>query len=91
MLLPLLLMTDDRDCRIEIDEGDIMKVNEGTVDRIVRVIVGLALLIVALLSLQGAVAWIVGTVGVMLLITAASGVCGLYALLKISTVKTRQT
>ncbi len=36
-----------------------MKVNEGTVDRIVRVIVGLALLIVALLSLQGAVAWIV--------------------------------
>ncbi|MBN1541017.1 DUF2892 domain-containing protein [candidate division KSB1 bacterium] len=66
-----------------------MKVNEGKVDRILRAVIGLILLAAALIFLQGALVWVVAVVGVVLLVTAASGFCGLYALLGINTAKNK--
>lgn len=61
-----------------------LKVNEGKTDRIIRGVGGAALLVGGLLV--GDVAGIIMLVaGAMLLFTAATGFCGLYALLGIST------
>ncbi|MCS6834940.1 MAG: DUF2892 domain-containing protein [Anaerolineae bacterium] len=61
-----------------------LKVNEGTTDRIIRGVGGAALLVGGLLV--GDTAGIIMLVaGAMLLFTAATGFCGLYALLGIST------
>lgn len=58
-----------------------MKVNEGVVDRGVRVVAGLALIA---LSAFGAIgAW--GYIGVIPLVTGAVGLCPLYSMLGIST------
>ena len=62
-----------------------MKANVGGIDKVVRIVLGLALLAWALLG--GPVwAWI----GVLPLATGLFNFCGLYALLGISTCKTRQ-
>jgi hypothetical protein len=65
-----------------------MKVNEANWDRIVRAVLGIALLY---LGLTGAVAGTLGVVfdilGAILLITGVVGFCPLYALLKFSTKK----
>ncbi len=58
-----------------------MKVNEGTLDRALRVLVGLALIAMAATGVLGAWAWI----GVVPLLTGAVGICPLYSLLGIST------
>lgn len=58
-----------------------MKMNEGVLDRILRVIVGLAILSLALVGPK--TAW--GYLGLVPLITGAVGFCPLYALLRIST------
>lgn len=60
-----------------------MKTNEGTVDRIARGIAGAAAVGVALVL--GGTWWILGAVGVVLIVTAATGFCGLYTLFGIST------
>jgi len=62
-----------------------MKTNEGKIDRIVRVIIGLALLSL-LLILEGNIKYI-GLIGLIPLITGAVGFCPLYTIFKISTVK----
>ena len=67
-----------------------MKKNEGTVDRIIRVILGIILigLGVYFQSTWGLVAMIVLIVlGLIAIITGITGFCGLYKLLKISTIK----
>lgn len=68
-----------------------MKPNEGDLDRIIRAVVGVALLVVGLwpmAGLQGAV-WgiVVAVIGAVLLFTAITGFCLIYRLLGISTVK----
>lgn len=54
--------------------------NEGTVDRALRIVLGLGLLGVAL---TGRGAW--GFIGVVPLLTGALGTCPLYSILGIST------
>lgn len=65
-----------------------MTANIGTVDRAIRFV--LAFVIVILLvtgTVHGALAIVLGIIGAMLLVTAFIRFCGLYPLLKISTVK----
>ena len=67
-----------------------MQKNEGTVDRVIRVILGIILigLGVYFQSSWGMVAMIVLIVlGLVALITGIIGFCSLYKLLKISTIK----
>ena len=58
-----------------------MKINEGAIDRSLRVLVGLALIGMAWFGTIGP--W--GYIGVVPLVTGAAGVCPLYSLLGIST------
>lgn len=66
-----------------------LQVNESTPDRIVRVIVGIALVALAVAGvIGGPVAVLAGLVGAILLVTGATGFCPLYALLRVSTKRT---
>ncbi len=60
--------------------------NEGTIDRIIRIVVGLALVGVAVSGVIAApwtyVAW---GLAVIALITGAAGICPLYAIFRFST------
>ncbi|MFT7771738.1 DUF2892 domain-containing protein [Roseateles sp.] len=58
-----------------------MKANEGTVDRGLRVVAGLALIALAATGTVGAWGWI----GVVPLLTGIVGWCPLYAVLGINT------
>ena len=60
--------------------------NEGTVDRILRVIVGAALLAIVFVGPQTAWGWI----GIVPLATGLVGTCPLYALLGINTCGIKQ-
>ncbi len=66
-----------------------MKKNVGTVDRAVRVVVGVALIAWALLG-TSEYAW-AGWIGVLPLLTAVMGWCPPYSLLGISTCGTKNT
>lgn len=61
-----------------------MTTNVGTIDRIIRIAVGLALLWYAILAAPTGYNWI-GWIGVIPLITALVGICPLYSVLGIST------
>ena len=63
-----------------------MKRNESTTDRIIRAIIGIALLVFGFL-MGGVLHWILLAAGVIALFTAITGFCGLYKLLGISTNK----
>ena len=63
---------------------EMMKSNVGTIDRVVRVLLGLAI-VVAGLVLQN---WL-GAIGLVLLGTAAIGWCPLYRVLGLSTHRTQ--
>ena len=58
-----------------------MKVNEGVLDRSLRVIVGVVLIGMAISGVIGP--W--GYIGVIPLVTGAAGMCPLYSMLGIST------
>jgi hypothetical protein len=58
-----------------------MKINEHTIDRALRVIVGLVLITLAATNIVGVWGWI----GVLPLVTGAIGFCPGYAILGIST------
>lgn len=69
--------------------------NVGSTDRLIRLIAGVILLIIAVPSLAGMAfvglggwAWLVGLVGVALVATGLLNFCGAYALLGINTCKT---
>lgn len=63
--------------------------NEGSLDRIVRVTVGLAALLLALVGPLGAgPSWTIGAVGAILLATGAVGFCPIYALFGVRTCPT---
>lgn len=61
-----------------------MNTNVGTIDRVLRVIIGVALLWYALFAAPTGYNWI-GWIGVVPLITALVGVCPLYSILGVST------
>lgn len=62
-----------------------MKTNEGTLDRTVRIIIGVALIALAATGTVGA--W--GYIGVVPLATGLIGWCGLYTVLGINTCKVK--
>lgn len=64
-----------------------LKTNQSGVDRIVRVVLGIALLALGLFWVQAPWNWILDIVGVIALVTGAVGFCPLYALLGIHTNK----
>lgn len=61
-----------------------MKINVGTPDRAIRVIVGLGLIALAATGTVGAWGWI----GVVPVVTGAFGFCPAYTLLGLNTCKT---
>ena len=65
-----------------------MKKNEGPVDRIIRVLVGIALIALGLLGIvSGVWMWVAYILGAILLLTGIVGFCPLYKLFKLSTAK----
>lgn len=65
-----------------------MKTNESSLDRVIRVIAGMALLVLFFTNvISGTLGIILAVIGGVLLITGAIGFCPLYALLKIRTNK----
>lgn len=64
-----------------------LKVNEGTTDRIIRIIIGIILLVIGfiLLGLTEVLAVILLIAGVIALFTGITGHCTLYTVLRIST------
>ena len=66
-----------------------MSVNVGTIDRVLRGLLGLALLWLAFLSgaVVGALMWIAAIAGVVMLATAALRICPLYSMLGLRTCK----
>jgi hypothetical protein len=62
-----------------------MSRNEGTIDRALRVIVGLVLIVMAAMGMYTPWTWI----GVVPLLTGLVGTCPLYSLLGVSTCKLR--
>ncbi len=62
-----------------------MKANVGGIDRILRIVVGLALIALTLTGTIGVWGWI----GVVPLATAAMGFCPLYTVLGMSTCPTK--
>lgn len=61
------------------------KVNEGTVDRVLRVALGVALVALALTK-----GWVWAWIGVVPILTGATGVCPLYSIFGISTCPTKK-
>ena len=59
--------------------------NEGTVDRAIRVALGVALLIIGFAAVGGTGGTIVGLVGLAPLLTGLAGWCPLYSVLGIKT------
>ena len=65
-----------------------LTLNEGPVDRIIRVIVGVAMLILGFAGIASGVwMWIAYLAGAILLVTGIVGFCPLYRLFKISTTR----
>lgn len=63
-----------------------MTVNVGTIDRIVRIVVGLALLAFALGFIAPGTSWSwVGWIGIVPILTAIFSTCPAYSLLGLST------
>lgn len=62
------------------------KRNVGGIDRIVRIVVGLGLILGYFLNPQGAYSWLYW-LGIIPLATGLLGTCGLYTLLGINTCK----
>jgi uncharacterized membrane protein HdeD (DUF308 family) len=62
-----------------------IKQNEGTVDRILRVIIGSLALLAGFFWLTSTAQIIAYVVGVVALLTGLVGYCGLYALIGVST------
>jgi hypothetical protein len=64
-----------------------MKVNEGTTDRVIRVILGIILLAIGVFEVGSAevLGIVLIVVGLIILITGISGFCALYSLLGIKT------
>lgn len=63
-----------------------MKSNENSIDRIIRIVLGVLIgIAIAAKVVTGTVALVAGIAGGILLITGLVGFCGIYAVLGIST------
>lgn len=62
-----------------------MKLNESNTDRIVRFLLAIVFFVAAFALTSGVWAYLMGALGVVMLLTAAVGFCPLYALFGIST------
>lgn len=67
-----------------------MKVNEGGLDRIVRIVVGIALLGATYFYLAGTTAIVVAILGAIALVTGLVGICPAYSILGLSTCPLRR-
>lgn len=65
----------------------IMKQNENTTDRIIRLVAGIVLLAAGIFFTSGTLAIIFDVLGAVMLITAATGSCLIYRLFGFSTKK----
>ncbi len=63
--------------------------NEGTVDRAIRVVLGIALLIIGFAAVGGTAGTIIGIIGLVPLLTGLVGWCPLYAVFGITTTNAR--
>lgn len=67
-----------------------MKINESNADRIIRVVLGIALLVVGFGGfIGGSLGLVFKIVGALSLFTGAVGFCPVYALLKFKTKKSK--
>ncbi len=66
-----------------------METSEGTVDRVVRIVFGLVLIYVGFAQIvtAGILTYVIATVGLIMLVTGATGHCQLYTLAGINTCK----
>lgn len=65
-----------------------MKVNEGTLDRIIRIVLGIVLLGVGVFVVKGTLGIVLDVLGVVALVTGIVGFCALYRIFgNFSTVK----
>jgi len=64
-----------------------MTKNVGTVDKVVRIVAGVALVAVGVV--QGGAWWAAAVVGAVLLFTSVTSFCGLYTLLGVNTCKVK--
>jgi uncharacterized membrane protein len=60
--------------------------NENSVDRIIRVVIGLILLVAGYYT-SGVLSIVLYILGAVALVTGATGFCGLYKLFNLSTIK----
>jgi uncharacterized membrane protein HdeD (DUF308 family) len=67
-----------------------LKQNEGTLDRVLRVIIGSLALLAGFFWLTGAAQVVAYVVGIVALLTGLVGFCGLYALIGASTCPIRK-
>ncbi|TDT71489.1 DUF2892 family protein [Hypnocyclicus thermotrophus] len=63
-----------------------MKKNEGKLDRIIRIVIGVIFLLISFIS-SGILFWISLILGIISLVTGILGWCGLYQLFGINTCK----
>lgn len=67
-----------------------MKINEGTTDRVIRVIIGSLALVAGFFWLAGTAQIVAYVIGAIALITGLVGFCGLYTLFGVSTCPTKK-
>lgn len=67
-----------------------MKTNVGMTDKIIRLVIGLVLIIIALIiPMSAALQIILLIIGIIALLTALTGFCCLYTLIGVNTCKTK--
>lgn len=57
-----------------------MKGNVGNIDRVLRVLIGIALVVIGFAVIRGTAGIVVGVIGVIPLLTGSIGYCPLYSL-----------
>ena len=68
-----------------------LQINEGPIDRAIRIVLGIALLAAGAAGLVTApIAYVTTLVGVIALVTGVVGFCPLYAILRLSTASARR-
>ena len=65
----------------------LMKQNESTADRVIRVIIGIVAFAAGRFAFTGTISTVLYVIGAIALVTGIIGFCGLYAILGISTKK----
>lgn len=66
-----------------------MTCNVGGVERVVRILIGIGLLLLAFLVLDGTARWVVGVIALVPLATGIAKFCPLWAVLGINTCRVK--